>query len=134
MISDKLGQELHDRSTRRKRLTDKEQAQLESWYEYHDNLECEILGVMADNVVDENQTPKEWEPVTFKYSEDEISVSVPNVYAWVNPLDGDISFTPDTVDELITTVRELIETAKRAQQRRPLFTEYVVSVGLPVPA
>lgn len=83
---------------------------------------------------DENQTPKEWKPVTFEYSEDEISVSVPNVYAWVNPLDGEISFTPDTVDELIATVRELIETAKRAQKRRHVFTEYVVSVGLPEPA
>jgi len=80
------------------------------------------------------QTPKEWKIVTFEYSEEDISVSVLNVYAWVNPLDGEISFTPDTVDELIATVRELIETAKRAKQRRPIFTEYVVSLGLPVPA
>jgi len=83
---------------------------------------------------DEKQTPKEWKPVTFEYAEDGISVQVPNVYAWVSPLDGEISFTPDTVDELIATVRELIETAKRAQQRRNVFTEYVVSVGLPASA
>ena len=83
---------------------------------------------------DENQTPKEWKPVTFEYAEDGISVQVPNVYAWVSPLNGEISFTPETVDELIATVRELIETAKRAQQRRHVFTEYVVSVGLPEPA
>ena len=93
---------------------------------------------MADKPIptcgDVNQTPKEWKPVTFEYTEDGISVQVPNVYAWVSPLDGEISFTPDTVDELIATVRELIETAKRAQQRRNVFTEYVVSVGLPEPA
>ena len=83
---------------------------------------------------DESQTPKEWKPVTFEYAEDGISVQVSNVYAWVSPLDGEISFTPDTVDELIATVRELIETAKRAQQRRNVLTEYVVSVGLPEPA
>lgn len=79
---------------------------------------------------DTAQTPKEWKPVTFEYSEDGISVRVPNVYAWVSPLDGEISFTPDTFDELYSTVRELIETAKRAQKRRSKFTEYVVSVGV----
>jgi len=42
MISDKLGQDLHDRSTRGKQLTDEEQAQLKSWYEYQDDLEQEI--------------------------------------------------------------------------------------------
>lgn len=83
---------------------------------------------------DEKQTPKEWKAVTFEYAEDGISVQVPNVYAWVSPLDGEVSYTPDTVDELIATVRELIDTAKRAKARRNLFTEYVVSVGLPEPA
>lgn len=83
---------------------------------------------------DGQQTAREWKPVTFEYTEDGVSIRVPNVYAWVCPLDGEISFTPDTVDELITTVRELIDTAKRAKQRRTAFTEYVVSVGLPEPA
>lgn len=82
---------------------------------------------------DAQQTPKEWKPVTFEYSEDGVSIRVPNVYAWVSPLDGEVSFTPETVDELISTVRELLETAKRAKQRRSIFTEYVVSVA-PVPA
>jgi hypothetical protein len=83
---------------------------------------------------DAKNTSKEWKPVTFEYTEDGISVRVPNVYAWVPPLDGEISFTPDTVDELLSTVHELIETAKRAQKRGTSFTEYVVSVGLPQPA
>lgn len=76
----------------------------------------------------ENRTPREWRSVTFEYSEDGISVRVPNVYAWVCPLDSSISFTPETVDELMLTVRELIETAKRARKRRSILTDYVVSV------
>ncbi|NUQ37591.1 MAG: YgiT-type zinc finger protein [Caldilineales bacterium] len=73
---------------------------------------------------------REWRPVTFEYADDDVSVRVPNVYAWVCPADGEVSFTPETVDELIETVRELIETAKRARRRRSILTEYVVSVGV----
>ena len=72
---------------------------------------------------------KEWRPTTFEYTEKDITVRVPNVYAWVCPESDEASFTPDTVDELITTVRELIALAKRARERRPALTEYVVSVG-----
>ncbi len=64
---------------------------------------------------DRQQTAREWKAVTFEYTEDGVSIRVPNVYAWVCPLNGEISFTPDTVDELLTTVRKLIDTAKRAQ-------------------
>jgi YgiT-type zinc finger domain-containing protein len=71
---------------------------------------------------------KEWRLTVFEYSEKGISVRVPNVYAWVCPEDGEASFTPETVDELIVTVRELIETAKRAKKRRFLLTEYIVAV------
>jgi len=72
---------------------------------------------------------KEWRETTFEYTDDGITVRVPNVYAWVCPESGEASFTPDTVDELITTVRELIEIARRAHKRRPVLTEYIVSVG-----
>jgi hypothetical protein len=65
----------------------------------------------------------------FEYKENGISVRVPGVYAWVCPVDGEASFLPDTVDELIATVRELKETAERAQKRRSQFTEFFVSVG-----
>ncbi|MCP4356846.1 MAG: hypothetical protein GY796_02365 [Chloroflexi bacterium] len=58
-----------------------------------------------------------------------IKVLLPGVYAWVCPKDGEASFLPETVDELIVTVRELYETAKRARERRSVLTEYVVSVG-----
>ena len=72
---------------------------------------------------------KEWRATNFEYSEEGITVRVPNVYAWVCPASNEASFTPETVDELITTVRELIDIAKRAQKRRPVLTEFIVSVG-----
>lgn len=72
---------------------------------------------------------KEWRPTTFEYSDEGISIRVPNVYAWVCPRDGEASFTPEIVDELIDTVNELIETAKRARERRSVLTEYIVSVA-----
>ncbi len=77
----------------------------------------------------EHHIAKEWKPVTFEYQDDDISVRVPNVSAWVCPVDSEASFTPDTVDELIVTARELLETAKRARARRSTLTEYIVSVG-----
>ena len=72
--------------------------------------------------------PKEWRPTTFEYSDAGITVRVPSIYAWVCPESGEASFTPDTVDELLATVRELIEIAKRARERRPVLTEYTVLV------
>ncbi len=80
-------------------------------------------------ICEEHQASKKWRPTTFEYREDGVSVRVPNVYAWVCPNDGESSFTPETVDELIATVRELITPAKRARERRSMPTEYIVSVG-----
>ncbi len=77
----------------------------------------------------EHRTPKEWRPTVFEYRDDGIVIRVPNVYAWVCPEDGEATFTPETVDELIATVRELVEIARRAQQRRSVLTEYIVSVS-----
>lgn len=79
----------------------------------------------------EHHTKKEWRQTTFEYQEDGITVRVPNLYAWVCPVDGEASFTPDTVDELLLTIRELIVTAKRAQGRRSELTQYIVSVNGP---
>jgi len=76
----------------------------------------------------EHHISKEWRKTIFEYKDEGISIRVPNIYAWVCPEDGEASFTPETVDELIATVRELIEIAKRAQQRRSVLTEYIVSV------
>ena len=77
----------------------------------------------------EHQISKEWQKTTFEYQDQGITVRVPGVYAWVCPVDGEASFLPETVDELIATVRELHDTAKRAKQRRSALTEYFVSVG-----
>ena len=80
-------------------------------------------------VCGEHQVAKEWRPTTFEYGEDGVSIRVPNILAWVCPQDGEASFTPETVDQLIDTVRELIEPAKHAKGRRSLPTEYIVSVA-----
>jgi YgiT-type zinc finger domain-containing protein len=77
----------------------------------------------------EHHVKKEWRQTTFEYNDEGITVRVPNVYAWVCPENSEASFTPEIVDQLITTVRELIELAKRARKRRPALTEYIVSVG-----
>jgi len=77
----------------------------------------------------EHQVQKEWRTTTFEYEDQGISIRVPNVYAWVCPVDNEASFVPDTVDELMAAVRELLEAARRARERRAMFTEYFVSIG-----
>lgn len=76
----------------------------------------------------EHRKPKEWLPTTFEYCEDDISIRIPGIYAWVCTDDGEASFTPETVDELLLTVRDLLESAKRAKGRRSALTEYIISV------
>ena len=77
----------------------------------------------------QHKVKKEWRLTTFEYHENGISIRVPNVYAWVCPEDGEASFTPETVDQLLATVRELMEAAQHARQRRPVLTEYIVLVS-----
>ncbi len=78
-----------------------------------------------------HQVAKEWRPTSFVYDDEGISVCVPGVYGWVCPESGDASFPPETVDELITTVREFLDAAKRTRERRSVLTQYVISVGEP---
>ena len=77
----------------------------------------------------EHAMPKEWRKTAFEYSDQGITIRIPGIYAWVCPADGEASFLPETVDELMATVRELFETARRAKERRSVLTEYFVSVG-----
>ena len=77
----------------------------------------------------QHRVSKEWLQTTFEYRDSEISVQVPNVYAWVCPVDGEASFAPETVDDLITSVRDFIETAKRSRNRQSMLREYIISVG-----
>ena len=76
----------------------------------------------------QHRIQKEWRKIAFEYAEEGVSVRVPNVDAWVCPADGEASFVPETIDELITTVRELVEAGKRSKKRRSAFTEYMVAV------
>ena len=76
----------------------------------------------------EHHTVKVWRPATFEYEDEGITIRVPNLYAWVCPTGGEASFTSDTVDELLLTIRDLLTAAKRARGRRSEVTEYVVSV------
>ena len=78
-----------------------------------------------------HHTAEEWRTTTFEYQDEGVTIRVPNCHAWVCPVDGEASFTPETVDELLPTIRELLVTAKRAQARRSALTEYVVSVSGP---
>lgn len=80
-------------------------------------------------ICSEHKIKKKWRETTFEYRDGGIVVRVPKIHAWICPQDGEYSFTPDTTDELSSTVRELVETAKRAKKRRSAFTEYVVAVG-----
>lgn len=72
---------------------------------------------------------KQWRRATFEYEENGISVRVPNIDAWVCPADGEASFTPEIDDEILITVRDLLESARRGRERRTVLTEYIVSVG-----
>ena len=76
----------------------------------------------------EHRVTKEWRPTEFEYSEEGISVRIPNLHAWVCPVNGEASFTPELVDELIVTIRDLLAAAKRSRERRSELTEYVISV------
>jgi hypothetical protein len=77
-----------------------------------------------------HKIPKEWKPATFEYEENGIFVRIPNIYAWVCPEENsDPSFTPETFDELILMVRDLIDSAKRAKSGRKVYTEYNVTIA-----
>lgn len=87
------------------------------------------MATKSSPVCGEHQAQKQWLPTTFEYQEDGVTVRIPNIYAWVCAEDGEASFTPETVDEIIGTVRELVESGRRAKERRSVLTEYIVSVG-----
>ena len=74
---------------------------------------------------------KEWRTTTFEYTDDGVTIRVPNIYAWVCPKSGEASFPPETVDELILTVRDLLEAAEHARERRSMPTEYHILIGQP---
>ncbi len=78
----------------------------------------------------QHKTSKEWKPTTIEYSEDGITVRVLDIEAWVCPVDGDAAFTPATAHELHQTIRESLDSAKKAMARKLVSLPYVVSVEL----
>ncbi|MGH9838363.1 MAG: YgiT-type zinc finger protein [Blastocatellia bacterium] len=66
-------------------------------------------------ICSEHQVAKEWRPTTFAYSEESITVEVPDVPAWVCPADGEASFTPEIFDRLLTLVRGVLDAAKNVR-------------------
>ena len=74
----------------------------------------------------EHGVSMKWDTTTFEYKDDGIVIRIPNVPAWVCPLDGEASFTPEVTDELIATVRDLVASAKRARQRQLQLREVLV--------
>jgi hypothetical protein len=80
-------------------------------------------------ICQEHKATMEWRPTTFEYAEDGVSVRVTGLMGWVCPVDGEALYTPEAFDELLITVRELLESAKRAKARRSAMREFVVSVS-----
>lgn len=78
----------------------------------------------------EHKTHKEWRQTVFEYSEDDITVRVLDIDAWVCPIGGEASFTPAIADELHRTLRESLDSAKKAKARKLLSPPYLVSVEL----
>jgi YgiT-type zinc finger domain-containing protein len=78
----------------------------------------------------EHKAHREWRQTSFTYEEDGISITVNNISAWVCPVNGEASFTPQTADELTTTVRTILEPARKARATQPVLTPYIVLVGL----
>ena len=77
----------------------------------------------------ECSTKMQWGKTVFEYSDDGIQISIPDVPAWMCPTCGEVSFTPETTDQLIETLRELVAMAKKARRRQPLLREYLVKVA-----
>jgi hypothetical protein len=70
-----------------------------------------------------------WGKTDFVYRDDGVEITIPNVPAWLCQQDHEPLFTPDTTDQLIDTLKELVATARRARKRRPVFHQYLVRVA-----
>ena len=72
-----------------------------------------------------------WGKTDFTYAEDGIEVVVRHIPAWVCPQGDDAAFPPGATDELLTTIRELINVAKRSQTKQSIFAnrEYLVKIA-----
>jgi hypothetical protein len=79
----------------------------------------------------EHHIPMIWGDADFPFNEEGIEVVVRHIPAWVCPHGDDAAFPPGTMAELLETMRELIDVAKRTQAKRPSIPhqEYLVRVA-----
>ena len=77
-----------------------------------------------------HRTPMQWGETDFTYAEDGVEVVVRHIPAWVCSHQDDSSLPPGTMDELIKTIRELIQVAKKAKAVQVAIPqqEYLVRV------
>lgn len=81
---------------------------------------------------EEHNLPMVWGETDFAYQENGIEVTVRHVPAWVCPHTDDSAFPPGVTDELIGTIRKLVDVAKQAQasQRSAWEQEYLVRIAV----
>lgn len=65
----------------------------------------------------------------YVYRDDGIAITIPDVPAYLCGRGHEPLFTPESTDQLIETLKELVATARRARKRRPRFREYRVQVA-----
>lgn len=75
------------------------------------------------------QIKKRWRKTDADFPDDGLVIIISGVPAWVCPQCGDTSFTPEVMDMLIHTFRELSSAAKDAHTRKPKVKELVVRVA-----
>lgn len=67
----------------------------------------------------EHRTPMTWGETEFTHTEDGVEVVVRHVPAWVCEHGDDAALAPGIMDELVTTVRQLVQLAKQAKAEHP---------------
>ena len=79
----------------------------------------------------EHRIVMEWGETDFTFEEDGIEVVVRHIPAWVCPHQDDVAFPPGVTDELITTIRKLVDVAKQAKSSQHSITqqEYLVRMA-----
>ncbi len=74
----------------------------------------------------------QWGETEFTYREDGVEVVVRHIPAWICPCDSDDSvIEPGMLDELIATIRQLVDAAKQARSDAPSIPrpEYMVKLA-----
>ena len=80
---------------------------------------------------EEHNLPMQWGETDFTYREADIEVTVRHIPAWVCPHADDSAFAPGVTDELIGTIRKLMDVARQAKAAQAGLweQEYLVRVA-----